>query len=329
VTVISKTEYQEHFAKFNVLQCAVRNRNMFYFGVTEDYTRREGWRDGDDAPGEGDKGLERRLVSFMRSETEGRRWTKSVFTGFDGMLLAIANQPIQQAVIEGYGGAVFSIGSGSAGMEPPIRIPAAVVRLRTIGEHVYAAGTSRYVLRRDSPGKWKDLSRIIPRGKSTGDSVGFSDIAGFTEKDVYAVGGAGDIWCFNGVDWAKCNLPTNVALETVCCGADGNVYVSGSLAITFVGNRNRWKLVAEPNLSIPFKDMVWYDDRVWCTNDYGVWWIKDGVLSVADIPGSTRLCSGSLSVCDGVLLLAGHGGAAFLENGQWQVIFIAGEIEAK
>ena len=48
---------------------------------------------------------------------------------------------------------------------------------------------------------------------------------------------------------------------------------------------------------------------------------------LAEMSGSTHLCSGDLSARDGVLPLAGHGGTALLEKGKWQLIFHPGERE--
>lgn len=39
-----------------------------------------------------------------------------------------------------------------------------------------------------------------------------------------------------------------------------------------------------------------------------------------------QICAGNLSARDGILLVAGHGGAAFHEDGQWKVIFHSHEM---
>ena len=67
--------------------------------------------------------------------------------------------------------------------------------------------------------------------------------------------------------------------------------------------------------------MLWYQDRVWCTSEYGVWWIQDDKVVPADIPGSAKICAGNLSARDGVLMLAGFNGVAMLENGEWNTLF--------
>lgn len=82
-----------------------------------------------------------------------------------------------------------------------------------------------------------------------------------------------------------------------------------------------WTLLYDGMMTIPFKDMVWYQDRVWCTSDYGLWTITNGNLQEAPVEAGVKICFGYLSARDGVLLVAGHGGAAFCEDGEWKVIF--------
>lgn len=153
----------------------------------------------------------------------------------------------------------------------------------------------------------------------------FRDLAGFTEQELYAVGGGGDVWRMVGPVWKQCAFPTNKDMETVCCGGDGNVYVSGQMGTTYMGLGDRWTLVYDGNMSIPFKDMVWYDGRVWCTSDYGLWWIQDGKLVEAQVPPGIKGCSGYLAARDGILLVCGYGGAAFCEDGRWEIIFLHSE----
>ena len=115
----------------------------------------------------------------------------------------------------------------------------------------------------------------------------------------------------------------------VCCAGDGYVYIGGSHGATFKGRNDEWICLYEgkkaenqlPNMILGFKDMVWYEDRVWCTSDYGIWTIKNDKLEVADVPSFVKRCAGNLSTADGVLLVAGYGGASFLENGEWKLIY--------
>lgn len=74
-------------------------------------------------------------------------------------------------------------------------------------------------------------------------------------------------------------------------------------------------------MTIPFKDMVWYEDKVWCTSDYGLWVIENDAVIEADVDPEVKVRWGYLSADSGILLLGGYNGAAYKENGAWQVIF--------
>lgn len=89
---------------------------------------------------------------------------------------------------------------------------------------------------------------------------GFNDVDGFAEH-IYAVGGKGDVWRYVKGTWTRCGFPSNIDLERVCCGGDGNVYVSGVEGMTFVGKEDSWTALKNPQLSLPFEDMVWYDNK--------------------------------------------------------------------
>lgn len=317
--MINKTDYDNCLAHFNLLGCGIRSKDIFYFLAQEDYTQSSRWKQLKEAPDDDD--LERRVVSLMRAKPADKQWSKSALEGFAGILGAVTMLPKAQFVVSSSGSAVFAIGSGEAGLEPTIPVPGATTRLRTVGSHVYAAASGRNLFRRESAGTWTAISKGIPKNKTRANEISFRDVAGFDEQDLYAVGGAGDVWRFDGATWKQCAFPTNQELYTVCCGGDGNVYVSGLQGVTFVGRGDKWTPVHSGNLSIPFKDMVWYEDRVWCASDYGLWWIKEGQLAEAEVPAKVKVCSGYLAAREGILLVCGFGGAAFRESGSWEVIF--------
>ena len=110
---------------------------------------------------------------------------------------------------------------------------------------------------------------------------------------------------------------------------DGFVYVGAESGTVFKGRNHEWQLIERGYLTLPFEDMVWFQDRVWCTSDYGLWVIEDDTVEYADVPPEVKVCSRSLSVSDNIMLLAGFGGAAFHDGKAWQVIFNTIEMEAK
>jgi len=131
----------------------------------------------------------------------------------------------------------------------------------------------------------------------------------------------GDVWHYDGSAWRRIPFPGETDLFSVCCGKDGAVYLSRSGGAVFVWRNETWQKVNSPKISRFFRDMVWFDGRVWCTNNDGVWVIEDDTIREPEgVPEFVFHCRGNLYAGDGVLLLARHHGAAFCEGGVWHEI---------
>lgn len=325
--MISVKEFSQRFLGFRVSDCEVRNREFFYFIAREDYTQWTDWEEQGSYPAE--ESLLKRVISIKRS-TDSSQWGNATLQGYSRLMAGVAWSPKEQLIVGSLDGKIYIVGGGEIGAQDSIgeRLPGALCRFSTIQDELYLAGSGRCAAKRTGKNQWKWLSHDIPYDRSRErTTAGFRAIDGFSSQDIYAAGGEGDVWHYNGSAWRRVDFPSNVFLETVCCGGDGRVYISGYEGHTFVGQGDTWKKVStREDISLAFQDMVWYEDRVWCTNDYGVWWIVGDQLMKADIPAFARISAGHLSTRDGVLLLAGFYGAAFIENGQWHKIFNYGEM---
>lgn len=329
---ISLTEYQKNLHTYYVYSCAVRDRTRFSFIANRWYTDEEVETEdeSDNSPAYRDK----RLVLFTRDEQPGKQWGSALFNGWGTVVIGGATKPtVQTIMIEMEETTTYVIGSGEKYRDTPVRVckgnplRGGIYRVKMIDGYAYICGGNRSIGKRIGKAEWFSHSNGIPKHMDWSEG-GFEDIAGFGEDDLYAVGGKGDVWRYDGKKWQQVAFPTNTWTTTVCCGGDGNVYISCYEGLTFMGRKNRWKKIHDGGISLGFKDMVWHDGKVWCTNDNGVWTIESGRIQMAnELPSEISVCSGSLSVNDGVLLLAGLGGAAFLEKGQWNNLFLRGEME--
>ena len=322
--------FAKRFLGYNIVDCEVRGRNSYCFLAREDYTM---WLDSEenDDLNLSDTALEKRVITYTPSRSEGARWGDGVLTGWSRSCLGFSILPKEQLVVTSLSGSVLAAGSGEVGQEKELprnkqARRGAIERLKTIDNRLYIVGGNRTVGFREGKDRWKWLTGDVPYPKE-GYDHGFKDVDGFSHDNLYAVGGKGDVWHFDGAKWRAIDFPTNERLNTVCCGADGKVYISGYAGITFVGHGDQWKGIEAPELSLAFKDMLWHQDRVWCTSDYGVWWIQDDKVIPADIPDSAVICAGNLSARDGVLMLAGFNGVAMLENGEWRTLFHTHDME--
>lgn len=307
---LTKKEQDESLKGFFFYDCAVRDKNSFSFLLLEKI---------DDAA----NGM-RRVLNYFPDDPAGERLGHIDLTGFSNPKLAASRYPKNQAVVIASDRTSCALGSGDGGMESAIPGDTlfACFDLATIDEVVYAAGPWRTACKRRGPSDWETLTGdrstlpLPPRVGASNDG-GFDAIAGFHANDIYCVGGKGDAWRYDGQRWYQCKVPTNMYFESVCCAGDGHVYIGMQSGSVMRGREDRWEIIHRDEMTLPFKDMVWFDGRVWCTSDYGLWVIENGKLKEADVPPEIKACSGNLSVGDGVMLLAGMYGAAVHDGKSW------------
>ncbi|MBL8300007.1 MAG: hypothetical protein JNN30_16835 [Rhodanobacteraceae bacterium] len=324
--MITTEEFSKNLLGYNIVDCVVRRRDFFYFIAQEDYTQRAGYKaEGRDPDA---SALIKRIIVWRPDQADGKRWAYGWRKGMDITIAEFGSVPEDKLVIVDTGGIVYAVGGGTQGLEGELPFErsgryGSVDKLRNIGGELYLAGGNRTVGIRRGVSDWRWETERFPLAENEFGSskIGFRDIDGFNTSDIYAVGGHGDVWHFDGKNWGRVDFPSNQPLRTVCCAGDGNVYVSGYDGITFVGRGSRWRCIAEPAISLPFRDLVWYGDRVWATNDYGLWWVDPDGVKTTDLPATITGCAGNLSARDGLLLLAGYYGAALLQDGEWKVVF--------
>lgn len=313
--LINKEKWNNAFDGFNIYDCAVRNKDAFSFVCIKATKGKVG-----DEPN-------KRLINVFIDSGDVEFIE---YTGFAQPLLTVARKPLEQAVMVGIDGDVAVLGSGKHGLETEIPMGrdetplfTSAAAIATIDGYVYAAGNWRTVCRRTAAGVWENIAdrktlSIPERNENGSNDDGFDAIDGFNDHDIYCGGGKGDLWRFDGLQWHHCSLPTNMYIESICCAGDGYVYIGMQSGSILRGRDNKWKMIHEGKLSLPFKDLVWFDGVVWCTSDYGIWAIKDGKVREANVEANTRSCSGNLSVGDGVMLLAGMYGASIFDGNIWK-----------
>ncbi|UOD33283.1 hypothetical protein INH39_07950 [Massilia violaceinigra] len=146
---------------------------------------------------------------------------------------------------------------------------------------------------------------------------------------MYAVGDAGTVWHFDGKRWQQIPFPTNVPLYTVACGENGDVYMTDIRGNLWKGGGAKWSLLCEMDQSLPFKDAAWFNGRLWCANDYGMYVLEGEKLVAAHtaridpIPNEVALHSHRIDVSpDGKqMLVCGGDGAALHDGKKWNLLF--------
>jgi hypothetical protein len=331
---MTKDEYIKNISGYHLVGCGVRNAQRFYFVARND-------RQANNASAISEAGVDKRVIEFFLDVPLERRMGRVTLSGLELVVGSVAKFPIEQMVVVDSMAEVYAVGSGVKGVESAIskfidkKNLGAISRVRTIGGYVYAVGSAHTVCRRLGKNDWESLNFNLRRetredfdDEDQSNDMFFQDIAGFSENDLYTIAGRGVVWHCDGKKWMQVPFPSNMNLHSVCCAGDGNVYIGAQSGTLFCGRDNRWKMIHKGEFSLPFKDIVWHAGKVWCTSDYGLWTMENGKLVVADVPDEIKVCSGHLSVADGVMLMAGHSGAAFHDGKKWQVIFNKFEMES-
>ncbi len=318
-----QSKLNEHFAGYLIVDCVVQNVSRFYV-VAKKVFRDEKGVVLVEQPDDGDK----RIVRVDVSE-DSPQFAKSELFNYDWPIFCEMTYPEDRIVIVDSDAKPFVGGPGSLPQIPAAfeggPIHGAVTRVRPIGDsHVHLITSARDVLIRKAEQQWARVGPDFPRAD---DVEFFEDFDGFSTEEIYTVGGSGGVFKFDGKRWAQLEFPTNLGVTSVCCGGDGNVYVGSAGGKIYRGKDHEWELIHDDDLALPYRDMVWHDDCLWCCNDSGLWKFKDG-KPVDDVPSKAKVCCGHLSSRGGMLLTAGFGGAAWLDaDGEWNVLFLSVELQ--
>jgi len=328
--MLTTDEFRRCFYGCIITDCAVRTKDYFIFSARNEKESAE-----NDLTSEDD--VTKYGCKVFLDEPEGKRVGRVVVSGWGRAYCAANTTPFSQFVCVSAEGFVHAAGSGKTRDEKRIsdswvngKGPEIfrVFRAKTLFGLTYVCGPRGNAARRIAPDKWEYIGNPFPYSMDveTVSNQRFMDIDAFSEDDMYAVGGEGMVWHYDGKLWRQVAFPTNMFLESVCCGADGEVYIGAQSGTVFKGRGDRWKKISQGGLATPFRDMVWFQDKVWATSDYGIWAISGERVEKPLIPAEVAACSGSMAVGDGVLLVAGEGGAAFHNGTLWQSLFLQYEM---
>ncbi len=304
----------EQLAGYDLSGCAVRTRNIISF-----------WGQKCDNPDP----LEirpTRVFFFYPDEPEEERWAFSEpaeTRGFRGCAVTI---PEDRWVFVADDGLVYVVGGGVDEFEEPITSRPffffSNVK-RTSSGRAIAVGPRRKVFVRDAPDKWRQLvAGLFPQGDQTNhDSSGFSDIDGFSDSDLYACGGRGDLWHFDGFLWTRVEIPTNDNLWRLCCAPNGLVYVITGRRQILMGRDQSWTVVSQDLTDQHFESIVVFNDKVIISTESSLFELVGDALQPASLGAIPRMRSNSfLAVGDGILVVAGGSDACSFDGTRWSVI---------
>lgn len=249
------------------------------------------------------------------------------FEGFAFPKAGSCQYPMRQALISNRNpkGQVYAVGSGREGSEyvhSPIKNGdiVSIQKLKRVRGWAYAVSRFRRIFKRVEVDGWIELSaglELQPHEEKNLSAVGFEDIDGLSHDNLYAVGGRGEIFHFDGNRWTRCDFPSNNPLHTVTVAPDGTAYITSLDGSIWAGTHDTWKLVDKAEHGIEYNDSVWFKGQLWLCSDYQlhVW---DGTRRRrAEWKGQPVVHSGHMDALDDILVVAGPGTVHAFDGEDW------------
>lgn len=332
--------YKKYFHGYTIFDCAIHTKDIWFFLLVEEKEDRD-------------------VLPITRFVTVGSHlpiqnrfagWETGEFT-FASVACAYDEKkdPPREFLGVDFTGKVYSATRQRKGQEDSIQdvtdmttAPgqlSVIQKVVTVAGQLYALGDCRKIYRRIGMDQWAELAEEgkgvpMPADAAQGKEytfldIGFCDMSGFSPNDMYAVGGSGDVWHFNGTKWVQCHFPTNELLKTVCCAGDGYVYITESHGSVWRGREDRWQKIAKADIASGYGpvDAVWFNNRLYLGAQEGIWVLdeKNNLVMLNEIeegaPNMTN--SGRLDVSpDGKFMLtAGPHGACIHDGEKWTRLF--------
>jgi hypothetical protein len=168
------------------------------------------------------------------------------------------------ALIVGWGGQVLVLRDHAGSREAILRRdfrPTSIIRcVSSIGDAVYAAGMGRQVYERTDVHGWREIDHdVVGSGEV---NVGFNAIDGFDRGEIYAAGMSGEVWRYDGQMWRRIDIPASTHLHSLCCAADGLVYIGSRSGVLIRGRNEAWD-VLDVGVEETVWDVEWFDGALY------------------------------------------------------------------
>jgi hypothetical protein len=317
---IDKKSWIECFRGWLITDCSVRGSDMIYLCLRKKISVSE-------ASVSWDADISTRIVNIAINVSSPDNWGNQELTGFTIPVLGVSRSPFVSAqglvASKNRNGDVWPRGSGINGPIEHIHNGGEPFpkRLKCINGMTYCVSAFRCIYKRVAVGQWEPMNEGFPQ-VARNLSQGFSDLDAFSESDMYAVGGNGDVWHYDGIKWTQMTFPSNAELGTVTCAGDGNVYISGEGGSLWVGQKSTWTSIYKGASSILWNDVLWFEGKLWLSSDYQfrIWNGKD--LEPVMHEGKAVPMNGHMDAYDGLLAIASPEYVMTYDGKSWSYIVV-------
>jgi len=276
---LAENSWKSCIKGWHIVDCAVRESTIVYLCLRKKISARKAASIWDsEIPS-------RHLV--MNLTKPGSYFGAVELEGYHRPVIGVARKPLRQGLLVDRGienGQVNVMGGGKEFPDEFVALGKVPMtnRVKCVNDYTYSVGSDRTIYKRTDIGKWEIFAELSEERHKNFDiaDYGFKDMDAFSETDMYAVGGRGDVWHFDGKIWVQQGFPSNKRLGTVTCAGDGYVYVSGEGGTIWRGRKSTWERIYKGDSSILWNDALWFEDKLWLASDYQarIW---DGKTSMA------------------------------------------------
>ena len=193
-------------------------------------------------------------------------------------------------------------------------------QIKLIGDHLYAVGMGRQVYKRENSGEWSAIDQGIRQSIEDDEIRGILSIDGRNSSDIYAVGYEGEIFHYNGKDWAAMDCPTNADLHCIKYVSDDLYYIVGQQGTILKGVKDRWEVVKQDLETGDLWSISSFLDDVYFSSDSQLIKISNKEFKPVNIGLSGSASCGHLDAADGVLWSFGTKFLSYFDGEVWHPV---------
>ncbi len=311
---LDEKRWTEVFADFDIVDLAIQEKGILQLCAKKRIPQHE-------ASLLLDTDIPTRIISLFTGRPTGDNCGYQELESMAYPVVGVARSPFPRpsglVASMGRDGNVWPRGNGNGPWEQiaPGKSPSPK-RIKCIDGQTYSVGGGRSLYKRVEVGKWVPFQDGLPTVKSS-NALGFRDLDAFSQSSMYAVGGHGDVWHYDGTQWRQMGFPSNVQLATVTCAGDGNVYISGEGGSLWVGEKSTWKSIYQGTSSILWNDVLWFQDRLWLSSDYQFRQWNGKQLVAVEYEGDAVPIRGHMDAFDGLLAIASPDSVKSFDGQAW------------